>query len=176
MLNINHEHYQSENILSNEEMLNVLKKLKKEGKKIGLASGSFDLLHPGHITYLEEAKKYCDILIVAVVKDAYISKTRNNPGRPIFSEQLRAFMVSKLKPVDFVFFDDGATDISNITFDIISFIKPDVYIKGKDHLNDNDSVMNYYKKLVESFRGETIFTQTEKLSSTEVIKYIKEKA
>jgi len=175
MLDINPKDYQSENILSHEEIIKVIKKLRKQKKKIGLAAGCFDLLHPGHIAYLEEAKKMCDVLIVAVVKDDYISKTRNNFRRPLFSEQLRAFMISKLKSVDFVILDEGATDISNLSFDVVNFIKPDAYIKGKDHANDKDSVMNHYKRIIKSFGGEIIFTKTEKLSSTDIIQYIKEK-
>jgi len=173
MLDINPENYKSENILSKVEILNLLEKLRAQGKKIGLSSGCFGLLQPGHITYLEEAKKRCDVLIVAVAKDDYIKKTKE-PGRPVFSEHLRAYLISKLKPVDYVILDDAITSLDEKSFDIVEFIKPDVYIKGADWKNKQDPRVTYHKNLLESFGGKMIFTETEKLSVTDILKYIKE--
>src|SRR3989344_4153009 len=93
--------YVSENFLPKEEIKLRLEKFRSKGKKIGLCTGSFDLLHPGHITHLVSAKKMCDVLVVAIAEDDYTSKYKEGKGRPIFPHNLRAFMVGNLKPVDF---------------------------------------------------------------------------
>ncbi|VVB83541.1 FAD synthase [uncultured archaeon] len=160
--------YISENILSEKELLTRLERLRKESKKIGLCTGSFDLLHPGHITHLEEAKKNCDILVVAIALDSFSSKKKPNSGRPIFSEQLRAFMISRLKSVDYVILHDGSANI-------IEIIKPDFYFKGPDYIYKNDSVLNQQIEIMKSYGGKIYYTSAEKLSTTEIIKYIKNK-
>lgn len=167
MININPKNYESENILSNEEIIEELNKLKKQGKKIGLCSGSFDLLHPGHINHLISAKKNCDILVVAIARDNFSKEKSIKRGRPIFSHNLRAFMISKLKPVDFVILDEG-------TVDTLYLIKPDIYIKGIDYADEKDPRILHTKKIIEELGGKIHFTPNEKISTTNLIKYIKE--
>lgn len=172
MLKIDPENYKSKNVIYEKaKILEVINKLRKEGKKIGLCTGSFDLLHPGHIMHLISAKKMCDVLIVGLAKDSHSLNKNVGRGRPIFSEKIRAFMISKLKPVDFVIFDDCFEDPSKY---LINFIKPDVYIKGKDYIDSKDPGIINHKKIVESYGGKIIFTDDEKLSTTEIIKHIKE--
>ena len=65
-----------------DKLLNKLKKYKKEKKIIGLCHGVFDLIHLGHLRYLEEAKKNCDILIVTITVDKFVKK---GPGKPFFN-------------------------------------------------------------------------------------------
>src|SRR3989338_9723486 len=165
MININQDNYKSNNIFSIEEVLPILKKLRNQGKKIGLCTGSFDLLHPGHITHLDSAKRMCDILVVGLAKDCFSKNKNLGSGRPIYSQELRAFMVSKLKSVDYVFFDDGKPEI-------IMTIKPDVYFKGKDYFDETNPNIIAQKKMMESLGGKMIFTQDEKLSTTDIIKHI----
>src|SRR3989344_4124256 len=121
VIKVNQKSYTSENILKEDELVKKIKALKVQGKKIGLCTGSFDLLHPGHVTHLTSAKKLCDILVVAVARDKYSSSKYPGSGRPIFSDKIRAFMISKLKPVDFVFLEDGVPET-------VDKIKPDLYI------------------------------------------------
>ena len=163
MIKINPKNYISENIISEEELIKKLVELRKQGKKIGLCTGSFDLLHPGHIAHLISAKKACDVLVVAIARDNYSSKTRGK-GRPIFSQYLRAFMVSQLKSVDFVIFDDRLDKINRV-------IKPDVYIKGRDYSDGREKLQ---EEIVSSYGGKIYYTPTEKLSTTKIIRYIKE--
>lgn len=169
MININCGNYVSGNILSKEEILSLMITLKKQGKKIGLCTGSFDLLHQGHIAHLNSAKKMCDILFVAIAKDSYSMNKHPGSNRPIFPEQIRAFMVSQLKPVDYVVFDNCNRLLSD---DIIDLIKPDVYIKGDDYNLHTLSPIDIKK--VESYGGQVVFTNDEKLSTSEIIKYIQE--
>jgi len=169
MININTKNYISKNIVSEEKLIKILEKLRKQGKKIGLCTGSFDLLHPGHITHLTSAKKMCDFLVVAIARDNFSSKKQSEKGRPVYSHDLRAFMISKLKPVDFVFLDDGSEETVNL-------VKPNIFIKGPDYADEKSPSILRQKKMIESFGGKMYYTPDEKLSTTEIIKYIKEEA
>lgn len=168
MLNINPKKYKSKNFVSEKEMIKIVKNLQKEGKKVGLCTGSFDLLHPGHITHLIASKKYCDILIVGVAEDDFKRNKFPGSGRPLFSEIIRAFIVSQLKPVDYVYLDDGSIKS-------IKRIKPDIYIKGVDYIDLKDPGVILAKNMMASWGGKTIITKTEKLSTTNILKHIKEK-
>lgn len=168
MLSLDPGNYVPENFFSEEEIINIITTLRKTGKKIGLCTGSFDFLHPGHITHLISAKKLCDILVVAIAKDKYSSSKYLKSGRPLFSDNLRAFVVSKLKPVDFVFLEDGILET-------VEKIKPDVYIKGIDYCNAKDPNIILQKKMLESWGGKMVFTKDEKISTTDIIKHIQEK-
>ena len=75
------------------------KQLNEEGKRIVLCHGTFDLIHTGHIRHLQEAKKQGDLLFATITADNYVSK---GPGRPVFSEMLRAENLSALTCVDYV--------------------------------------------------------------------------
>ncbi len=170
MLIINSDLYKSNTFLSKKEISLKLEELKKQGKKIGLCTGSFDLLHPGHITHLVSAKKLCDVLIVAIAEDDYTKKTRGGEGRPIFSHDIRAFMVGNLKAVDYVILDTWLPEPG-----VLEFIKPDVFIKGLDYSDEKDPRIIHQKKIVESIGAIIVYTKDEKLSTTDILKHIKEK-
>ena len=159
--------YASENVLPEKELLEKIKVLKKQGKTIGLCTGSFDLLHPGHIIHLLAAKKECDVLVVSVASDEYNAKSRRQKGRPIFTHDVRAFTISQLKAVDFVLINENSQYV-------IKLLKPDFYIKGIDYNALSDPVLRLEKEAVESQGGKIVFTSTEKLATTEIIRYIKE--
>ncbi len=167
MIKTNDTAYRADNILSKEELEKRVMELKSEGKKIGLCSGSFDLLHPGHMTYFFSAKKKCDVLVVCVAYDRFSEQRKNKKGRPIFSEKVRAYSVSQLKPVDFVVLNSDDRIIMNL-------IKPDYYIKGPDYLEKITPDLQEQKEHLESLGGKLVFTEDEKLSTTDIIKYIKE--
>ena len=175
MIKTEDKYYQSNNILTKEALDKKIASLKKEGKKIGMCTGSFDLMHPGHISHFISAKKICDVLVVCVAHDWFNKSKANTKGRPIFSEQSRAFSVSQLKPVDFVVFNEN-------NWEIIQLIKPDYYIKGPDYnkerkeLKISEEFLKELNKNIENIRsvgGEIYFTDDEKLSTTDIIKYIK---
>ena len=102
-------------------------KSKFKNKKIVHCHGVFDLFHNGHLKYLNSAKKYGDILVVSVTSDKYVNK---GPGRPRFNENDRALMLSSLSVVDFVVINNGPLAVN-----VISKLKPDFYVKGKDYTN-----------------------------------------
>lgn len=167
MIELNSENYLSKNFVSEKEIFEIVKTLKNQGKKIGLCTGSFDLLHPGHITHLTSAKNFCDVLIVAIARDKYSSNKYLGSGRPIFSDNIRAFIISKLKPVDFVFLEEG-------TPEIVEVVKPDFYIKGIDYSNEKDPTIAIQKEMLKLWGGKVIFTKDEKFSTTDIINHIKE--
>ncbi|MEK7074233.1 MAG: adenylyltransferase/cytidyltransferase family protein, partial [Patescibacteria group bacterium] len=86
--------------------------LRKEhkDKKIVFCSGTFDLTHAGHVLFLEDCKKYGDLLVVAVGNDFNQRVNAKGKGRPVQNEHLRLKMVSSLKPVDYALLDINAKD------------------------------------------------------------------
>ena len=154
-------------------LIKNIKRLKKDAKKIGFCYGVFDLLHPGHVKHLEEAKKFCDVLVVGITSNKQVRKRRKIPGRPIFDEKLRAYLVSQLKPVDFVFVNNDR----NSSVKAIKVIKPDFCIKGQDYLNSKDKYLFLEAKAVESVGGKLVFTRTgkfAKIRTTKIIDQLKE--
>lgn len=163
MIQANEKAYTSGNIYLATELPKALDELRVQGKKIGLCTGSFDLLHPGHITHLVAAKKQCDILVVEVSNDIFAG--RKGGGRPIIPEQLRAYMVAQLKVVDYVFIGDG----SRKAYDVV---KPHFLFKGKDFAQPGNKDMIEAKEFLKSYDTEIRFTEDEKLATTDIIKYI----
>lgn len=99
----------------------------RRGRKVVLAAGTFDLLHPGHLDYFEWAKRHGDVLVVCVVGDKR-TRRRKKTGRPIVKEEWRALMVSSLKPVDLVFISDRRP----FEEEIIRAIRPHVVVTPGD--------------------------------------------
>lgn len=114
------------NIKSRLEIISIRKNLKAEGKKVVFTNGCFDILHSGHVDYLNKSKKLGDILIVAINSDSSIKNIKDS-GRPILSEKERTFIVSNLKAVDYVTLFSEDTPL-----EIISELIPDVLVKGED--------------------------------------------
>ena len=100
------------------------------GRRIVLTNGAFDLLHVGHVRYLEAARDFGDVLVVAVNSDASVRKAKG-AGRPVVTATERAELVAALRCVDWVtvFEDDTVVPI-------IRALKPDVHAKGTDYRED----------------------------------------
>lgn len=113
-------------VLSWPEAEKISKKLHNEGKKIVFTNGCFDLLHIGHVRYLEEAKKLGDILMVGINTDASVKKLKG-PTRPIQNENDRAEILASLKAVDHTVLFGEETPLQ-----LIEAIAPDVLVKGGD--------------------------------------------
>ena len=101
---------------------------KNSGKKLVLCHGTFDLMHTGHIRYLQRARKEGDYLVVTVTADEFVNK---GPGRPVFGEQLRAENLAALACVDLVAVNYEPTAIT-----AINAIKPDLYVKGIEYKDE----------------------------------------
>lgn len=113
-------------VMTVEEMRAERDKLVAQGKKLVFTNGCFDILHRGHVTYLSFARNQGDALVVGLNTDASVRANKGD-GRPINSEQDRAFVVGSLRAVDFVvLFGDKEPK------DIIEKILPQVLVKGRD--------------------------------------------
>ena len=144
-----------------------LSKLRGKSKKIVFTNGCFDIIHAGHISYLNEAKTLGDILIVGLNSDKSVRRLKGG-GRPIVSEQDRAYVLANLKPVDYVIMFDEDTP-----YELIKEIKPDVLVKGADY--EGKSIVG--SDIVESSGGKTVLINFIKGKSTSgIIKKIKSKA
>lgn len=100
--------------------------LRKNGFKIAFTNGCFDILHAGHVSYLQQSKKPGRILIVGLNGDRSVQAIKG-PGRPIVNEKSRAVVVAALACVDFVVLFNEATPLK-----VIEALKPDILIKGAD--------------------------------------------
>jgi rfaE bifunctional protein nucleotidyltransferase chain/domain len=116
-----------EKILSRKAARRRLDEGRQQGKRVVLANGCFDLLHVGHVRYLEGARREGDILVVGVNSDASARRLKG-PGRPILSDSARAELVAALATVDaVVIFDEP--DVGAL----LRELRPDVHAKGTDY-------------------------------------------
>lgn len=99
---------------------------RNEGKKIVFTNGCFDILHRGHVSYLNEARKLGDLLLIGLNSDASVKRLKG-PERPINNEEDRKFVLSQLKSVDFVEIFHEDTPLS-----LILKVQPKVLVKGGD--------------------------------------------
>jgi D-glycero-D-manno-heptose 1,7-bisphosphate phosphatase len=114
-------------IIKREDLAKIVSRLKKKGKKVGITNGVFDILHAGHVQYLEAAKKECDILIVSLNTDRAVRKYKD-PGRPLVPQKQRALVVAALSCVDYVTFH-GERRMRKT----LETLRPTYYIKGGDY-------------------------------------------
>ena len=113
--------------LSLEEAEQLTRELRHQGRRTVLANGCFDLLHVGHIRYLQGAKQLGDVLIVALNSDTSVRRLKGQ-GRPLMNQAERAEILSALRCVDYVVtFDDDTVD------QVVKRLKPDVHAKGSDY-------------------------------------------
>ncbi len=106
-------------------------RLRAEGQRIVLANGCFDLLHVGHIRYLEDARRLGDVLFVGINSDAAVARLKG-PGRPLMPAAERVEMLQALRAVDHVVvFDDDTADR------LLEAIRPHVQAKGTDYTTES---------------------------------------
>lgn len=143
-----------------EEVQKRLQNAREQGKTIVFTNGCFDLLHAGHLSSFRQARQYGDILIAAVNSDASVKRIKGD-NRPIINEENRIRMVSALKYVDYVVLME-----ENDPTRLISVLKPDVVVKGRDW----EGKYMPERETIESYGGEMQFIDLEKgLSTTEII-------
>jgi D-beta-D-heptose 7-phosphate kinase / D-beta-D-heptose 1-phosphate adenosyltransferase len=102
----------------------------RRGFKVGFANGCFDLIHPGHVRLLSEARAACDRLVVALNTDASVKRLKG-PARPLQNETARATVMASMTPVDLVILFDEDTPL-----EAIKALRPDVLVKGSDYTID----------------------------------------
>lgn len=122
-----HKSTSDAHIKSFEDINTVVERYRKSGKKIVFTNGCFDILHVGHVKYLQEAKSFGDVLIVGLNSDASVSRLKG-PTRPVNTAQDRAYLLAALEAVDFVVPFEEDTP-----YELIKMIKPDTLVKGGDY-------------------------------------------
>ncbi len=113
-------------ILTQNSLSAAVRRLRARGKRIAFTNGTFDILHLGHVTYLQKARASADVLIVGVNTDRSV-KTYKDPSRPINPEQDRIKVLTALACVDYAILFNDPTPLQ-----LILKIRPDVLVKGAD--------------------------------------------
>jgi D-beta-D-heptose 7-phosphate kinase/D-beta-D-heptose 1-phosphate adenosyltransferase len=122
-----HKSTSDAHIKSFAEIDTLVQRYKQQGKKIVFTNGCFDILHVGHVKYLQIAKSFGDVLIVGLNSDASVSRLKG-PTRPVNIAEDRAYLLAALEAVDFVVpFEDDTP------YELIKMIKPDILVKGGDY-------------------------------------------
>jgi len=138
--------------------------LRKGGQKIVFTNGCFDILHAGHVTYLEAAKAQGNVLVLGLNTDESVRRLKG-PERPINNELDRAKVVGALQAVDYVVLFGEQTAEA-----VIAEVKPDIYVKGGDYTLDTLPEA----KIVQSYGGKVAFIDmVEGRSTTNIINKIK---
>ena len=119
---------------------------RRNGLKVGFTNGCFDLLHPGHVALLAQAREACDRLVVGLNSDASVKRLKG-PGRPVQTEEARAMVLASLATVDAVVVFDDDTPVK-----LIEAIRPDLLVKGADYHHDQVVGGDY----VESYGGRVL--------------------
>jgi len=114
-----------------EVVADKLKEWRSKKEKIVFTNGCFDILHLGHIDYLEKARSLGNRLIIGLNTDRSVTKLKGT-GRPLYPQESRARILAALEFVDVVIMFDQETP-----YDLINHIKPDILVKGNDYLSEN---------------------------------------
>ena len=154
----------TEKYLDFETCKEVLANFREQNRRIVLCHGVFDLLHPGHITHLQEAKALGDLLVVSITAAQYVNR---GPGRPIFSDDLRLYSLASLACVDYVLLSPVATAL-----EVIDRVQPAFYCKGHeyaDHSQDVTKNIDREADRVKAYGGEISYTGEIVFSSTKLL-------
>jgi len=137
-----------EKILSREALPAWRKTLREQKKRLVVTNGCFDILHAGHVSYLEAARNQGDVLLVAVNGDASVRAIKG-PGRPLNSEADRALVLAALASVDAVcvFHEQNALQF-------LSLAQPDIYAKGGDYTIE--TINQEERRLIEQLGGKVV--------------------
>ena len=152
-------------VVTEEQLLMALEDARAAGERIVFTNGCFDIIHAGHVGYLEEARKLGDRLVVAVNSDASITRLKGE-GRPINSVDRRMAVLAGLESVDWVLsFDDDTPER------LLRRVKPEVLVKGGDY-RENQVVGH---KLVAAYGGKVqVLSFYENCSTTSIVNKIRQ--
>lgn len=114
-------------IVTLDEAITLADRWRRAGDRIGFTNGCFDLIHPGHVSQLTQARAACDRLIVGLNTDGSIRRLKG-PSRPVQNDTARSIVLASLAPVDLVILFDEDTPLR-----VIQALRPDVLVKGKDY-------------------------------------------
>jgi D-beta-D-heptose 7-phosphate kinase/D-beta-D-heptose 1-phosphate adenosyltransferase len=160
---LEHRVYQSSKIISLESLLRLLAEKRKDDITVVFTNGCFDILHVGHTSFLQEARRLGDLLIVGLNNDESVERLKG-PHRPVIPLKERAAILSSLAGVDYVIAFEEDTPIR-----LIEAIKPDILVKGDDY--KKEEVVG--REVVESYGGRVELVKLVRgVSTTSIIKRI----
>ena len=144
-----------------EEIENTVKRLKQKGSKIVFTNGCFDILHKGHVSYLDVAKSFGDVLILGLNSDSSVKRLKGD-SRPINNQDDRAYILAALESVDYVVHFEDDTP-----YELIKLIQPDTLVKGADYENKEVVGSDIAKelKLVTFIDGKSTTKTIEKINN-----------
>lgn len=145
-------------IVDRVELLAAAGSARAAGHTIVHCHGCFDIVHPGHIRYLEFARRQGDLLVVSLTGDAQVSK---GDQRPYIPEELRAENLAALEVVDLVYVNPHAT-----ACELMAELRPDIYVKGREYEHSRDSGFLAERQVVESYGGRVLFSSGEVVFSS----------
>ena len=131
----------NQKILSRKKIIEIVKKLKKQGKIIVFTNGCFDLLHIGHVSLFQKAKTLGDILIVAINSDKSLAGLKG-PKRPLVCQKDRTKILAALSCIDYVVVFGEQTP-----YNLLSELKPDILVKGGDYKIEDIVGREFVKKV-----------------------------
>ncbi len=154
-----HQSSSDAHIKTFDEIRRIVERCRGEGKRIVFTNGCFDILHVGHVKYLQEAKSFGDVLIVGLNSDASV-RALKGPSRPVNAEDDRAYILAALESVDYVVKFSEETP-----YDLIEMLRPDVLVKGGDYRGKTvvGSEFAGELKLVDFVEGKSTTSTIEKI-------------
>ncbi|MBX3359171.1 MAG: adenylyltransferase/cytidyltransferase family protein [Phycisphaeraceae bacterium] len=154
-------------ILSRERLMALRQELRRDGASLVHCHGCFDIVHPGHIRHLRQARSQGDALLVSITGDA---EMRKGTGRPLIPEELRAEGLAALDCVDYVYIEQRPT-----AAELLDEVRPDVYVKGKEYELNSDPRFKAERNAVERHGGRVVFSSGDVVfSSTALIAAMEE--
>ena len=148
--------------MNKEELLDQVAVARAAGQTIVHCHGCFDIVHPGHVRYLEFAHQQGDLLVVSLTGDSQVGK---GVQRPYIPEEMRAENLAALEVVDLVYINPNPTSA-----DLLAELRPDVYVKGKEYEQNNRPDFARERQVVESYGGRVVFSSGDVVfSSTQLI-------
>ncbi|NND93513.1 MAG: adenylyltransferase/cytidyltransferase family protein [Flavobacteriales bacterium] len=168
------QHYLQNKLHDNESLSKQVHSWKSQGLSIGFTNGVFDIIHLGHVNYLQEASEQADRLIIGLNSDSSVKRLNKGPERPINSEQSRAIVLAGLHSVSAVCVFDQDTPL-----DLISKVLPDILMKGGDYDADctdeqHPSFIVGSKEVKEAGGKVLSIPLVEGFSTTEAVRKLKE--
>ena len=148
-------------LISLDESIKLAKNLRKQNQQIAWTNGCFDILHAGHVDYLQKAKAYGDVLIVGINSDSSIQQHKGS-SRPICNEQHRLMVLNAIIYTDYIILFEERTPLK-----ILQQLQPDFYIKGGDYTID--TIDQTERRMVESYGGKIVLLPLVDGVSTSII-------
>ncbi len=151
-------------IVAKENAQRIVNGQRLKGKKIVFTNGCFDILHSGHVDYLSQARDLGNYLVLGLNTDSSVQGLNKAPGRPVNTENARAYVLAALACVDLIILFNEDTPL-----ELIGFLKPDVLVKGNDWKVEN--IVGY--DLVSAYGGQVLtIPLLEGFSTTKIIEKI----